>query len=203
MNINGKRKPAMKPYAAYATASFIVVWAGLMAMAWGPPLIGPTMGPWAAIIAMLVFYCLVAGVGCLIAGFVARQRMIWALALVVGIYIVERATYPDVDGLWRQNFERTKSERVRLTSFLRMREPNSRGTYDIPQEYRDVADGFAVRLVDAKRRRFFTHAAFTTGSDNVVAFCWSESGAPPPENALFEVVRFEPLGDGWFLLYTT
>lgn len=75
--------------------------------------------------------------------------------------------------------------------------------YSLPSSLRGIASmDQAFRFKNSEGEWVFL-PVIRYGIDNETGFGWSKGGKMPPRDSHLEVVETEPLGDGWFIYWTT
>jgi hypothetical protein len=183
--------------------------AGILGITFGPPLMGPLPEavPILAGMSLPIFFL----ISVLSMAMAIVNRRPWKLpaGILLLLTVPVGIAYGAVDRLWAVRFEQSKDLRREflVVAHRHMEEADQEGPglvkVELPPSLRRLSNGYAYSYRDESGAKYAAYAVVTFGIDNSTGFVWSETGAPPPPMAFPQLVRYRPMGDGWFMFWST
>lgn len=109
------------------------------------------------------------------------------------------------DSVWRERFI---ANRALMYSSVAQDRVTVEPGHSIPIQLSDglrslAKDGEVIIYRNEKGETWFLFVQYVAGVDNGFGYAWSAKGGAPPEMAYPQIVRTEPLGDGWYMFWST
>lgn len=150
---------------------------------------------------------ILATVGCLLVAIgqrrplrtcVAFGGLCWGLVLLLGKPF-------DHDRVWGESFVLNRASMAAAIRRDQTKvERDDAASIPLPKPYRKLArEGEMIKYRDSEGATWFLFLQYIAGVDNGFGFAWSAKDTPPPESAYPQIVRTKPLGDGWYMFWST
>lgn len=123
-----------------------------------------------------------------------RPRVVSLASLVSSVAIGLFHFWPSsVEASWRARFEHDLPLMKGAIQLLKQSKAAEDETYRLPERYSSLT-GFrrAIAYEDSTGKTWYSFPIVTYGIDNSLGFSWSESGLPPPAEALHQIPAPSP-----------